>query len=240
VPCRQCRKPIPKGARLCSECKSYQDWRGYLNVSSTVLALLVALISVIGGALPHTYHLFGWDKSKVVFGVPVVSGERVRLFATNKGAMPAVLRKVFYWDEPGGVIVEVPIPNTQTAVISSSPNLIELPIPLRMTAGDADTRSEYFFGRKDKDERATLEGILDVSVLNSDGSTQEAQVPIPYNDLGTLYDAHLDLCSIDKPDRPQKACALGAEAEERAQLRAHVTLKNRKSVKSTPLQPPRS
>jgi hypothetical protein len=52
TPCRVCRKSIPVGALKCTECDSFQDWRRHLNLSSTVLSLLVALISVSTVAFP--------------------------------------------------------------------------------------------------------------------------------------------------------------------------------------------
>lgn len=52
VRCKQCCNDIPQRALLCSECGSYQDWRGWFSVSSTVLALLTALLSVLGIVTP--------------------------------------------------------------------------------------------------------------------------------------------------------------------------------------------
>lgn len=51
-PCRVCGEDIKASAQKCIRCDSYQDWRGRLGLSSTVLALLVALISVITNGVP--------------------------------------------------------------------------------------------------------------------------------------------------------------------------------------------
>ena len=56
--CRVCREAIHKGALICNECKSRQDWRRHLTFSSTVLSLLVALMSVSAIAIPAIASAF--------------------------------------------------------------------------------------------------------------------------------------------------------------------------------------
>jgi hypothetical protein len=51
-PCKVCGEEIKKTARKCIHCDSYQDWRGSVSLSQTVLALLIALISVTTSAIP--------------------------------------------------------------------------------------------------------------------------------------------------------------------------------------------
>lgn len=55
--CRECAAQVPANAKICKECKSYQDWRRYLVFSQTTLVLLVALFSVIAAASPHMVKL---------------------------------------------------------------------------------------------------------------------------------------------------------------------------------------
>ena len=45
--CKYCQKPMPHKAVICTECTSWQNWRGKLNVSVPVLSLLLALATVI-------------------------------------------------------------------------------------------------------------------------------------------------------------------------------------------------
>ncbi|RXG85621.1 hypothetical protein [Bradyrhizobium vignae] len=45
--CRYCQKPMPLQAIICTECSSWQNWRGLLNFSVPVLSLLLALATVI-------------------------------------------------------------------------------------------------------------------------------------------------------------------------------------------------
>jgi hypothetical protein len=44
--CQACASSIDAEAFLCPVCKSYQDWRRFMGVSTPVLGLLVALVSV--------------------------------------------------------------------------------------------------------------------------------------------------------------------------------------------------
>ena len=44
--CFACMERLAPGATKCSHCGSFQNWRRYLGLSSVVLSLLVALISV--------------------------------------------------------------------------------------------------------------------------------------------------------------------------------------------------
>src|SRR5688500_2359672 len=56
--CVVCQEPIRLGATTCIHCGSSQGWQRHLSVSSTVLALLVALISVLQSALPTLFEMY--------------------------------------------------------------------------------------------------------------------------------------------------------------------------------------
>jgi hypothetical protein len=51
--CRVCKKAMPAQGLKCTECHSFQDWRRFLSFSATILALFVALFSVLGVAVPE-------------------------------------------------------------------------------------------------------------------------------------------------------------------------------------------
>ena len=87
--CRQCKQNIPKGARLCSKCNSYQDWRGYLSVSSTVLALLVALLSAATTAAPAIKKALHKPRPEIVVGQPYLDRGDLRVVISNQGDAPA-------------------------------------------------------------------------------------------------------------------------------------------------------
>jgi len=52
-PCRSCGTPISAGATVCNACKGFQDWRRRIPGDQVVLALLVALLSVLSTLLPQ-------------------------------------------------------------------------------------------------------------------------------------------------------------------------------------------
>jgi hypothetical protein len=59
VPCPICHEPIILGARKCVKCNSdLYGWRSYISLSTTTLALLTALISVVGSTAPTIWSLF--------------------------------------------------------------------------------------------------------------------------------------------------------------------------------------
>jgi hypothetical protein len=68
-PCKVCGEAIKKVARICIHCNNYQDWRAEVNVSSTVLALLVALASVLSWAVPVITTALTPKNSDLIFSL---------------------------------------------------------------------------------------------------------------------------------------------------------------------------
>jgi hypothetical protein len=91
IRCKQCCNDIPRGARLCSYCSSYQDWRSWFSVSSTVLAMLTALVSVLGIATPAVINVLHSPKSDAILQTPSLDGTTLRVVAINRGDAPASL-----------------------------------------------------------------------------------------------------------------------------------------------------
>ncbi len=83
--CPVCRNTIPQGARKCTKCNSYLNWRRYLNVSETSLALVVALISVISVAAPNLNDWLTEDFSELHAETRQVYRESLELFISNRG-----------------------------------------------------------------------------------------------------------------------------------------------------------
>jgi len=86
--CKVCREPIKPGALKCTHCGSRQDWQRHLVFSSTVLALLIALISVLQSAIPQFIRIWEGDRSEVSLGL--LQADKLSLFviASNGGVMP--------------------------------------------------------------------------------------------------------------------------------------------------------
>jgi len=63
--CWACDTSLRPNQKLCLECKSWQGIRSYLNVSSTLLSLLIALISVIGLVTPSVLGILSEDRPEI-------------------------------------------------------------------------------------------------------------------------------------------------------------------------------
>lgn len=86
--CEACREPIHSDAKLCKHCGTHRGWRKHLALSSTVLALLVALISVITAALPVFIKAFRPARSQVELKISRVSFDTLFVIASNYGDRP--------------------------------------------------------------------------------------------------------------------------------------------------------
>jgi hypothetical protein len=85
VPCAVCRESIKQGAKKCIRCGSALDWRRWLGVSETTLALLVALISVIGSTGPRIIELFTYKHSDLRLVLRPTDYQHLQLDAWNQG-----------------------------------------------------------------------------------------------------------------------------------------------------------
>lgn len=83
--CTTCREPIHAKAKKCKVCDSYQDWRSYLNMSASVLALVVALVSVLSFAAPVAAKLMAKDHSEVSVALHSINGSKAVFTASNSG-----------------------------------------------------------------------------------------------------------------------------------------------------------
>jgi len=91
IPCSVCREPIRLGARKCIHCDSMLDWRGWLGISQTTLALLVALVSVVSASASRVAELFARNYSEVTLNVRQVAKQYLELAAWNQGNKNAQL-----------------------------------------------------------------------------------------------------------------------------------------------------
>jgi hypothetical protein len=95
-PCLICGERIKVAARKCIHCDSYQDWRGSLNISSTVLSLLVALASVLTVAVPVIYNTLSPKHAKLVFSFQGANWGIVSILVTNSGNRPGSIQNVMH------------------------------------------------------------------------------------------------------------------------------------------------
>jgi hypothetical protein len=90
-PCPVCREPIRKGAKKCIHCTSTIDWHRWLGISQTTLALLVALVSVVGATAPRLSELLTRDYSDLSLNYRQVYRNGLEVEAWNQGNKSAQL-----------------------------------------------------------------------------------------------------------------------------------------------------
>src|SRR4051794_18930489 len=89
--CRTCCETIPLGARKCKYCLSYQGWRGWLSISNTSLALLVALISVITTAVPVVTNIAEQPREGITVSMLGTEASNNILSVSNAGTAPGII-----------------------------------------------------------------------------------------------------------------------------------------------------
>ncbi|NQT12742.1 MAG: hypothetical protein HQ582_08335 [Planctomycetes bacterium] len=111
--CVDCALPIPANAKVCTKCNGYQQgWRRYVRFSDTVLALLIALISVLAVAIPNMLRLFENPKTEIkacLIGSEQVSSTFiVNVWVTNIGERPGFIKGVSITSKEGSANGPVP------------------------------------------------------------------------------------------------------------------------------------
>jgi hypothetical protein len=91
--CRICKSEMNQGAVFCLHCKSYQNWRRYLNLSSSVLALLVALVSVLSATLPQIIQSLEQQNSILQCSLVESDNAAFIVLVVNQGNRRAVISK---------------------------------------------------------------------------------------------------------------------------------------------------
>lgn len=90
--CKFCRKRISAKSVFCVNCQHFQNWRGGLAVSSTVLALLVALVSVLGTTIPAVKAALTPKNSDLRFSIQTVGQQGLSAFISNAGIRPGTVQ----------------------------------------------------------------------------------------------------------------------------------------------------
>ena len=211
VPCKQCRIGIPHAARLCSHCNSYQDWRGHLTVSSSVLALLVALISVTTTALPVVSSALSDPQSQSLVSRPVFQGVKLTVAVSNVGNGPAVFRDGSISSSflsPGPVALRLQNATDSFIKVGSQP--LTLDIDWKRDAVDAASVAVEM--QKIQNNPASADaGFSKIVVLETDGREKEFKYPISAYDVRQIAEAKFAICKEVKPSSdPKCSSSFGA------------------------------
>ena len=90
VPCRECRNPIPVGARKCAKCTSFQDWRRPVFVWSGMFTAALALLPLWTGAL-SLWSLAVKSPARIEVLPIACRSNRLEIYARNVGQQEAIL-----------------------------------------------------------------------------------------------------------------------------------------------------
>src|SRR6185436_3132305 len=138
-PCVACGHGIRKGASLCNDCKSYQDFRQYFGVSVTVLSILTAMIAMFAPAI-RAYSDYRNRNSNTAMIVKDADATGVYVYFRNSGHETSQLahaQLIFDAEVPLKPIDLQPAEIGNTLVRPNEP----VTIVLRLTGGLERTRN---------------------------------------------------------------------------------------------------
>lgn len=83
--CVRCYSDIPSKSTFCKECKGYQNWRRHVNFSTTILALMIALVSVTASFFSLISEKIWPPESEIVLEYASYDDGILRVAAINSG-----------------------------------------------------------------------------------------------------------------------------------------------------------
>lgn len=90
VPCIVCKEPIHRGARICTQCKSWQDWTRHLTRWSTTIAAALAIVPLWTGAV-SLYKIAFHHAAEIKIQALTCDISAVTLVVTNSGDRAGIL-----------------------------------------------------------------------------------------------------------------------------------------------------
>jgi len=216
--CNQCKKEIPSGALICSTCNSYQDWRRFISFSNTALALITALVSVLGIAAPVLYKVVHQPRSEAMITMPSVDGTTLRVIATNRGDAPASLGRVWVDSEYLAAATKIRLQNDSDAIIQPGSKLLAFDIIPLLDEDDSYSSSLEMYALAIQNKSAPRTEIF-FQVLQSDGRFVIQSVPLDAEQLFHMLRANSDRCSAIKTLNFENGC-IGRGTSKEAQFPA--------------------
>jgi hypothetical protein len=215
TPCKQCKNDIPVGARICSKCNSYQDWRIFIPFSNTALALLAALISVVGIAAPAIYKMIHTPTSNAYLSMPSFEGTTLRIVAVNTGDAPASIIRAWVDSDYLAAATKVRLRSDADAIIQPGNKLITFDL-VPLLDEDDSYRSSLEMLTYILQEKQGPRTEIRFHLLQSDGGFAIQAVPVDAGQLFALLRANADRCSALTTVNFENGCiGRGIPPEER-------------------------
>jgi hypothetical protein len=89
--CKTCYTEIAVKAKKCTHCDSFQNWRKNLILSSNILVLVIALLSISGLVIPLIKAAFEADISNVKVRSYVITEDGISLLCVNSDNKPGYI-----------------------------------------------------------------------------------------------------------------------------------------------------
>ncbi len=204
--CKQCQLPIPREARLCSHCASYQDWRRWFSISNTTLALLAALVSIVGIVAPTIHSVFHVPRSEAILTTPSLDGTTLRIIAINRGDAPASLTAARISGDYLAPATKVKFRNDSDAIIPPGSKLITFDVIPLMDEDESYQKSINMIGFVLSNKPAPPTEIL-FRLAQSDGRYSFHGFKIQDEDMFRLLRSNADRCSGIKEPNFENGCA---------------------------------
>ncbi|TPN02717.1 hypothetical protein FKO01_49615 [Mesorhizobium sp. B2-3-3] len=101
--CWACQSDLADGQIFCNECKNWQGWRKYFNISTLTFSLIIAFVSVLGAVGPEIKLLFFPGSPNLSVAGSYITGQvkkggayfgdyTLQISATNTGEVTTSLR----------------------------------------------------------------------------------------------------------------------------------------------------
>lgn len=169
-PCRICADLIPFEANYCNACKSYQGAFRYVSFSSTMVALIAAVLSLLVALAPHVDAILHRG-SNTSFTVTGADANAIYVHVMNSGHKPSIIREcslTFVKDKIAAMVTvdfvqgdthdakNVIHPTSEATVGLTAPGLAtnpddETPVTLQMNIEESSgksTKTETFPARR--------------------------------------------------------------------------------------------
>ena len=210
--CPDCQQVVPNGAKVCLNCKAYQDWRRYVPIGQTNLALIVAALSILttlfSVVLPLTHSS---DADLKIMFVSEYDGKATFFVRNNgrSGGSVAVTHFVFFFETPDGrqgtqlalrsepVLIRAGAEDRLSA--TTSPDLVEIIRNTLNTHGalrQVKARSKVLTVdviQQINDALADIECGFDAYVTTFSRSNFQIRIDAPCNSVSLMRDAIVDV-----------------------------------------------
>jgi RNA polymerase subunit RPABC4/transcription elongation factor Spt4 len=211
--CPDCQQVVPDGAKVCLSCKAYQDWRRFVPIGQTNLALIVAALSILTTLFSVVLPLTQPSDADLKIMFVSEGGSHASFFVRNNGrsgGSVVVTHFVFIFDTPDGRRHGMQLPLRSEPVLiragaedrlsaTTSPDLVKTIRDTLNTHGalrQVKTLSEVLsveVRQQIEDALADIECGFDAYVTTFSRSYFQIRVDAACNSVSLMRDAILDV-----------------------------------------------